>query len=372
MSQPAIKHIARVFLLLGAAALPNAQAYNEGGHYYTLLALYDSLASSASAEKISEIKLEAFCAELPDLAQELDAVTQRVRVLKSTRDNLWGLLGSCQTTVSAHMVATQYYLHGLAGTPAAQNRNAALQLLQATDSDLRAPKLGRAQRRQLLCARGFAGHLYGDSYAHVKLSSERAGLFYAAPHPQMYATGLGHARDGQYPDYLYGHSLDGDRWPQWVSDASAALVTGANSKPLLANLNGCADSNIANCEEEAQKKLISLLQTKNLAVANMQQLLENGNSGFAQMERTTTCDSMLAAAFPQARERPQCNQVWAYYLQKAIPVFNALGLDPGAGSNARVAHSCSAWRCSGSASYAGEQPASCAIEVRDQLEYGSQ
>ena len=101
-----VSGLTHVLLLIWLGFAANANAYNEGGHYYTLLALFDSIATTPTEEHLREIKLEAFCAELPDLARELDAISQRVRVLESTGDNLWGLLGRCQTNVSSHMVSS--------------------------------------------------------------------------------------------------------------------------------------------------------------------------------------------------------------------------------------------------------------------------
>ena len=95
-----------VWLLICLSVCSDVYAYNDTGHYYTLLAVIDSgLPSTAPKQTLDEIRIEAFCAELPDLALELDAITQRVRVLESTRDFLWGLRGQCRTKESSHMVA---------------------------------------------------------------------------------------------------------------------------------------------------------------------------------------------------------------------------------------------------------------------------
>src|SRR5690242_11860978 len=93
-----------------AAVLPalalssSANAYDIGGHHFTVALV---LSQTDPADQADPYKItEAFCAELPDLVPELDAVTQRINVLKSSIDTRWGLLGNCNSYVSRHMVAT--------------------------------------------------------------------------------------------------------------------------------------------------------------------------------------------------------------------------------------------------------------------------
>lgn len=366
-----LSRIVRLVFLIWLVLTTSAYAYNEGGHYYTLLALFNSLAESASEERIQEIKLEAFCAELPDLASELDAITQRTRVFMSLKDNLWGLIGSCQTTVSSHMVASQNYLHGFSGASAPQLRNAAKTVIAAIDDDLRKPGLAKEIRKNLICARGFADHLYGDSFAHVKLSSEKPGLFSGQIKSEMYATGLGHVRDGHYPDYLYGHNLNINKWPQWVEDSGVSIAAGADMKSVLEKHNGCNNNNIEICEGSAQEQLVSMLKSKpQLLVENMQSIIATGIKGIGDMERATPCDSVVESVYADVKHRPQCATVWNLYLERVVPVFYRLNIDPTSRLHAVADNSCSAWRCSGKSVYGGEAPGSCAISITDDLKFG--
>ena len=367
------KTIAQVLLLAGLCTAISAQAYNEGGHYYTLLALFDSHAKATPENRLREMKLQALCSELPDMAQEFDAISQRIRVLQSLKDNLWGLLGQCQTTVSSHMVASQYYLHALSGAPADRIRSAAGAIIKAIDDDL--ARLGATQsqeRRNLICARGLAAHLYGDAFAHVRLSSEKPSIFSSTIKTEMYKTGLAHARDGRAPDYLYGHNIDIDKWPQWVKDAATNIAAGSDPAQTLYSHQPCQDK-IATCEEPARLRLQKLVTMRDkLMVPDMQQRIASGSTGIGGMERATKCNDVLNSVYPDANDRPQCDIAWKNYLERAIPIFYDLGIDPTSRSNAGAGRSCSAWRCAGSKSYRGEAPGSCTVEVNDELRFGSE
>ena len=364
------KILSLMSLLAGLCTAIDAHAYNEGGHYYTLLALFDSQARSAPEYQISEMKLQALCAELPDMAKELDAITQRVRVLGSGKDFLWGLLGQCQSTVSSHMVTAQYYLHGLSGAPAYLIREAAKDIINNIDGDL--AKLGIRQspeRRNLICARGFAAHLYGDTFAHVRLSSENTKFFSNFIDREMYPTGLGHLRDGHNPDYLYGHKIEDDQWPHWVLDAAGNIAKGSDPAQTLNSHLPC-QGNIEKCEEPARDRLEHLVTVKKLLVPGMQDRIANGSTGIGGIERSTTCDQIVSQIFTDPNDRPQCDSAWNNYLAEAIPVFQKLGIDPASRPNASAGKNCSAWHCAGNSSYGSEASSSCTID--DKLQFGSE
>src|SRR5262249_15888612 len=138
-------------------------AYIEGGHHYTVSAVMSE--TRANATPVSpEMLVQGFCAQLPDLAMELDAYTQRAIVLESGSDWQWGALGRCGSEVSRHMVATQFYLHGLTGGTKDRVRKAAADIVREIDTLLGAAPSAQ-ERINLWCARGFAAHLLGDSYA---------------------------------------------------------------------------------------------------------------------------------------------------------------------------------------------------------------
>lgn len=62
----------------------NSLAYDFGGHHYTLSAAFHDDSNGSKSEDYKPLReLEAFCSELPDLSQELDATTQRIHVARS-------------------------------------------------------------------------------------------------------------------------------------------------------------------------------------------------------------------------------------------------------------------------------------------------
>jgi len=269
------------------------------------------------------------------------------------------------------MVALQYYLHGLSGVPAPQLRLAAQDIIREIDGELVNNGLDKSLRRQLICARGFAIHLYGDSFAHVKLESETPRFFSRDYKTEMYDTGLGHARDGHKPDYLYGHNIEINKWPKYVQGISSAIAPDANPKPVLDTHKGCPDGNFQNCDNRDKEVLISIIREKAILMANMQKFLNTGSSGIGDMARATTCDQVVKSAFPDTSNAPDCSKAWGSYLDKAIRVFLKYGIDPTSRVNASADYSCSAWRCAGKVNYNGEaNDSSCKIEVTDTLEDG--
>jgi hypothetical protein len=207
---------------VAAAACGSSWAFLAGGHHYTLLAIYRAgRLDQAVAEDYKRV--EAFCAQLPDLAVELDATTQRIKVLESFGDITWGLLGRCGSAKSRHMVASQYHLHALTGTDSKRVRETAIGMLAALQAQF--DQAGNDQARvNLACQRGFAAHLLGDTFAHARLDGP----------DQLYDTGLGHARDLVKPDYMHTRRAmpvnagGKNAWIEWARMASQAV----DNRPL--------------------------------------------------------------------------------------------------------------------------------------------
>lgn len=183
--------------LLGAgllAACGSAAAYDQAGHFYTAFAL----ARTAQAGFPDRDRLTvSFCAQLPDMASDLDAVS----VYQSAATNPWRWLRWATSDVISgddlrRMVTLQHLLHGLSGGQAV-----ALQAVaKATVARLQAALAGAgADRAEALCALGFGLHLLGDAYAHERL--EDAGR--PPAERKMYVTGRGHAGDWHDPDHVF-------------------------------------------------------------------------------------------------------------------------------------------------------------------------
>jgi len=313
-------HIAAIVLILSTTS----SAYNEGGHFYTVSAvLYESRQNATPAQP--DALVQAFCAQLPDLAMELDAITQRLRVLKSGSDWQWGLLGRCGSSVSRHMVVTQFYLHGLTGAPTEKVRLAAAGIVRDIDIAL-AGTASVTERMNLWCARGFAAHLLGDTYAHSRLDKP----------DEMYPTGAGHGPDGRKPDYMLARAPHvGNQWTDWVQFARQVL----DGKPpgggpsQIAALAGQL-SVTERADDYGEKHLRMRLEDRLRARADwkpydpeISRWLE-GNDGF---QLTARCQDQSdkgpvgaqngkGLPLPQSI-RPNCSAAWDRYLRLAVKNF---------------------------------------------------
>ena len=325
-----------------------AQAYEVGGHHYTLAAIYLTYPNGQGgvAQSDADRLTEAFCAELPDLAMELDAVTQRLRVFLSKSDWQWGMFGRCSTKTSRHMVATQFFLHALTGSAVADVRAAALGIIKDVDRELAGAR-DPQERANLVCARGFAAHLLGDAFAHARL--DKAGV--------LYSTGTGHWKDGHVPDYMLSHDdpsyLDRDRdnqnnrWSVWVEKASMSLVGRSGQDANIVNLSNGMDPNGGRRgETQLRAKLIRYAGTRwspyEPAMESWLQTVQSSSQSIgdefenvASAKVNATCQDQIDKG-PANRSdgkglevpvRPQCDQVWKRYLLHAVRNFKQFG-DP--------------------------------------------
>jgi len=304
----------------------SAAAYLGGGHYYTLLALGEQ---SADTAKDPYWHLQMFCAELPDMSMEFDALTQRARVmwdLDLSEMGSWGWAGECHSHTSKHMVASQYYLHGLTGGDAAKLRAAARSLLRKLDP---AKGANADEKATLACAKGLATHLYGDSFAHVEQTDKQPG--------RMYRTGMGHAREGSTPDYIAStlHNEE-DRWQHWVEDASQRLFGGTgpsetfweklSKQPITANSD-------AEVEATWVGRLLNLVGPTSAPQGVILKIdTDQVKRNFLDMVQDD-CQSQLnkALAAPGIglpdQTKVNCAAVWQTYIKAARRVFKEKGID---------------------------------------------
>jgi hypothetical protein len=226
-------------------------AYDEDGHYYTAALLRSYRPPGVDGRANQEANLLSVCAQLPDLAKELDAVTLRVKVTPSISGFFWGSFSRCWSDDVRYMANVHHYLHALTGETDAKGRPVEASKVTDAAAATLSGLLSRvsAQREfnpNLVCAAGLSVHLLGDSFAHRRLD---------APN-RMYAAGLGHYYDNHDPDRVLYNRLDGktDRSPMWGefvtrlarnlgiaidkarSDAVAALIK-ANMPALAPDFN---------------------------------------------------------------------------------------------------------------------------------------
>lgn len=322
-----------------------AGAYDLGGHHYTISSI---LAGAAPAQRpagnaptnetagvVNQVDpyevLESFCVELPDLVAEVDAITQRIHVLESRADWQWGVLGRCSTSVSRHMVAAHWYVHGLTGMDTGLVRATAETLIRVLQ-DNAARATDPQSRANRACEVGFGLHLLGDTFAHSRLDKPE----------KLYPTGTGHWQDRHIPDYMLSRDIrnvaPGQHWSDWVREASKLLGRpdasgrlGQISQPILANPAQQADDF---GDTILTSHLIYSLQHEG-EWEPYKPPLEIWSSGNVVGDISAwPCSKVIASGPngqgvpPIAGVVPDCNAMWDEYLKAAIAVFAAAHLDP--------------------------------------------
>jgi hypothetical protein len=321
------------------AGSTRTDAYDVGGHHYTISsilagppgAIISPLGAQPTMAQPDPYKvLESFCVELPDLVAELDAITQRIHVLKSAADWQWGALGRCGTRVSRHMVASQWYVHGLTGMDPQKVRGVARSIVAKIQADF-AQAQDAQSRVNLICEAGFGLHLLGDTFAHSQLKDPKT----------MYATGTGHWKDMHVPDYMLSRQLltvpaTSLRWSDWIQAASSALgqpdrsaQLAILSRPILSDpksqnkdygeaaLTGALINSIPQPWEPYEPSLDKWRKnslTGDISDARCGKIVKSGATGHG--------------IAPIHGVTPDCDAVWEEYLAVAIPAFATAGADP--------------------------------------------
>jgi hypothetical protein len=323
---------AAAFIVLLTAA-PAANAYLIGGHHYTPTAVFqENIRYTKSPEKRNEKVVEAFCAQLPDLSRELNAPTQRANVFWSS-DAGWSMFSSCWTNKARHMVAAQYYLHALTGTPVIPVRSAAERTI-ANLRQARSANKDAGERIRLSCAIGLAFHLLGDTYAHAELD-----------HPdKLYPTGMGHFRHMVAPDDMLSRNSDywknisaSNDWQQWLSEVYKILDERSPSGEIGKLSQGISITGKDYGEQQFQAKLVGHLGSEQSVWEPYAQYLETWNTPGSDLNwimkkyRASILgkDKLCAAQVARAQSainlpgKPEdfCQNVWELYLNEASSQF---------------------------------------------------
>ena len=321
------RYLIGALLVLASTA---AVAYLPGGHYYSIV----DLAARASRLPVTQREadpywnLVAYCAELPDLSEELDATTQREHVLFSHQlgeMGSWAWTGRCNTPVSKHMATAQYYLHGLTGQNKATVRAAAKQLFLNLDERLHQADLSSTDRTVLACASGLALHLYGDSFAHSMFPNDDNTI--------LYRTGIGHGKYLAAPDYMaQTEHASGDQWRDWIVAASAVLF---NSTTPAEGMDGVIPKPASSNDSRDQAELngdSALVADMGTSSPRAIQNIENAGVERSYLLRmvSTKCDDKMRDSvntnpwlLPQGVQAPNCQAVWQTYHKAAKKAFAA-------------------------------------------------
>jgi hypothetical protein len=277
-------------------------------------------------------RLESFCVELPDLVPELDAVTQRFHVLYSKSDWQWGMLGQCGTPTSRHMVATQWYIHGLTGLKTMTVREAARTII-ANRQRAALAATNAQDRVNLICEAGFGLHLLGDTFAHSQLSKPDT----------LYATGNGHWKDKHVPDDILSRDLKtvptgSLHWGDWVAAAADALERPNNGPQLALLIQPILRQTDKQGSDYGETSLRDALRN---SLAQEWEPYHPFLENWRQDSRVTgeilsnvNCDGLIQRGLTGVGidqvdgELPSCDAVWSEYLHVAMQVFARAKADP--------------------------------------------
>jgi hypothetical protein len=183
--RPALVAVA-LGILAGLVQPSSADAYEEGGHFYTVAVALSGLNPQPPLTS-DQLRVVEFCSYLPDESEEFNAVTTYYAMPWSGVFGWWNW-DSTDPQVR-RMVMVQQQLHALTGSNSIATTQLAEHLVRKVAGQLTGTTGGPNPNQ--LCELGFALHYYGDSVAHRKLSDGNT----------LYETGWGHGWNFAYPDY---------------------------------------------------------------------------------------------------------------------------------------------------------------------------
>jgi hypothetical protein len=313
-------------LLVWFAVSRWSYSYDADGHFYTAVTIQQGRQPPFAGSLRDQAVLLAFCAQLPDLAKEYDAVSLRVRLIPSFTGSLWGAFSSCWGDEVCHMVTVHHYLHGLTDTKAEPVTTAAVEILKSL---LKPDPATGALDANNVCAAGFAIHLLADSFAHRRLDSPE----------WMYAPGMGHYSDDHNPDFILYNKDGKDRthlWSRFIKEFGAALSVNldptraaALSAIIKQSLNQATLDNYFN-EAELIAALRSTLkgpagdQTSTwMPYAPPVEGLSARDSWLDRRVLQRSCQQVLDEYKISAKWNLNCNRIWNNYKQAAVREFKA-------------------------------------------------
>lgn len=237
-------------LCVSSALVPvPARAYDQAGHFYTMLALAKTVVPDTRG---TEQELVAFCAQLPDMAVDIDAAAVYSSAVFGKSFFQWARWGTFSTVGSPainKMVTVQHLLHALTGGQAQATQEVARLVVKEVRASVEASRADTKERAASLCALGFAVHFLFDSFAHVKLDDEHT----------MYETGMGHAGDWHYPDYPLCAELGA--WPRLIHHCNFSEAEGKRYAAwvrLWTTATKDIDAPCTGCEQGGRKDFLAV------------------------------------------------------------------------------------------------------------------
>jgi hypothetical protein len=310
------QRVAATVVAIIAIYASSAAAYEVAGHYYTMTLLMKELLPQQLQEKQSS--LVAFCAQLPDIAEELDAL----EVYKEAASNpiAWAAWGSNEKVWNksvAQMIAVQQLLHGLTGGNAKELQAVARDLVKELSLNISSRPGGAPPSAATsgLCALGFALHLYGDSFAHRQLDNQEF----------MYPTGRGHAGDGHKPDRPLSSSNRTLDWEGYLLQGAGHLGSFTLGRSVQSNETPAARKLQADGKATWWNNYGEGLLREVLVQRIPRERIEQFNPPIHE-QKTARCQSYVNDVFKAGHfaklEPLRCAAAWSFFYSKAKGVFD--------------------------------------------------
>jgi hypothetical protein len=308
-------------LLLAPAALfaPSAWPYNDTVHFFTTATIMGYISPSVTDQ---QMRVVAFCAQLPDETLKLDAMKQ-YQNLRSTAGFAtylkWARADFGSDAMSEviaasppvrEMITVQQLLHGLNGGSGIVTLTTADAILDEL-ADRVEWGTDAPGKFADLCSVGLAVHLLGDAIAHRRLGSgdiEAVG--------EMYPTGWGHASDLKRPDRILTSATKLTGWQRYNEEIGESLeesvIELAKFKALTAKLEAASDKWFGK-NEAVREAIVAEVGT-----------WATGSSWLPSDHSNQACQVYLNEAFPSLVAEgcaPSCRVVWEIYSALAIQKF---------------------------------------------------
>lgn len=255
--------------------------------------------------------LIAACSQLADEAAELSAIDTYRSLMRHPIDYMrWAAGRSGSPATAGRMAATQQLLHVLTGGPSEAAREIARLIVLAAWEDLKRTPADAQERADALCALGFAFHVYGDSFSHIRLRNRA----------RMYDTGVGHLFDSTRPDLPLLSPARKRLWREYVASAGALLDESAAER--IESSLAAADEPAATARDKNgfNEAALRELLARTLAAAGGLKAL----APFDRSRKKLGCQA-LVSAHAEANgisPAPRCEQTWARYRALAEKAFD--------------------------------------------------
>lgn len=293
--------LALVLLAAALLAARPASAYRWDEHYYTVRLAFGPRAGGEVA---------SLCAQLADESPELGAISVYRRLMKHPLDYAaWTLGADGPDETVGRMVTVQQLAHGLTGgSPAAVRAvaRAAAKTLGAAANAEKDPE----RRADAQCALGFAMHLFGDSFSHVRIKNPA----------RMYPTGLGHFFDATTPDQPLSSPTRMEMWRDYLAAAPALIPAGVQAalEPVFA---AAAESQRrARAGNSFAREELMHAETKALEGSGIKAVLMEHNLS------EKPCQAIVDAAAKGLPAKPTCEGAWTLYrgaVENAVAAYEA-------------------------------------------------